>query len=147
MNTDDYTDLDDFTEGALEEKGEPSADDSQIISLARFREERKRDKVVVPEVSRPVDARGELTGTGDPELDGEVDGALDLITRLGKSERVRQSMIRHAFRYWMGRNETLSDSPTLMAMDKAYTTCDGSFNELLVALLTSDSFLLRKDRP
>ena len=44
----------------------------------------------------------------------------------------------------MGRNETLADSPTLIAMDKAYLGSDGSFTELLVALVTSDSFLYRK---
>jgi hypothetical protein len=44
----------------------------------------------------------------------------------------------------MGRNELLSDSQTLIAMEKAYVENDGSFKELLVALLTSDSFLYRK---
>ena len=44
----------------------------------------------------------------------------------------------------MGRNETLDDSPTLMAMDKAYVDSGGSFKETLVALVTSDSFLFRK---
>jgi hypothetical protein len=44
----------------------------------------------------------------------------------------------------MGRNEILSDSETLIAMDKAYVENDGSFKETLVALLISDSFLYRK---
>ncbi len=110
-------------------------------------EHKKRGKVIIPAVTRPVDTRGELTGTGDLELDGAVDGARDLIGRLAKSERVRQSMIRHVFRYWMGRNETLRDSPTLIAMDRAYLESGGSFKELLVTLLTSDSFLYRKDPP
>ena len=61
-----------------------------------------------------------------------------------KSDRVRQSFVRHAFRYWMGRNETLADSPTLMAADRAYAENGGSFRALLVSLLTSDSFLYRK---
>ena len=64
--------------------------------------------------------------------------------RLAESPRVRQSFLRHVFRYWMGRNETLSDSQTLIAMDKAYVQSGGSFKELLVSLLTSDSFLYRK---
>ena len=80
----------------------------------------------------------------NPNIEGEVDGPIDLIHRLAKSDRVRQSIIRHIFRYWMGRNEMLSDSPTLMAMDKAYLESDGSFRETLVALITSDSFLYRK---
>ena len=87
---------------------------------------------------------GVLEGTGDPKLDGEVNDAVELMNRIAKSDRARQSFIRHAFRYWMGRNETLDDSPTLMAADKAYIDSDGSFKEMLVSLLTSDSFLYRK---
>ncbi|MDB4371353.1 DUF1585 domain-containing protein [Mariniblastus sp.] len=52
--------------------------------------------------------------------------------------------MRHVFRFWMGRNEMLSDSKTLIAMDQAYVESQGSFRELLVSLLTSDSFLYRK---
>jgi hypothetical protein len=44
----------------------------------------------------------------------------------------------------MGRNEMMSDSRTLIAMDNAYVESEGSFKELLVSLLTSDSFLYRK---
>ena len=95
--------------------------------------------------TRPIDTSGELVGTRDPKLDGEVKDAFDLVDRLARSERVRQSFVRHAFRYWMGRNETLDDSPTLMAADRAYVESDGSFTELLVSLLSSDSFLTRKD--
>ena len=99
----------------------------------------------VPEASVPVDTSGELRGTGNPALDGPVEDAIDLVNRLAKSERVRQSFVRYAFRFWMGRNETLNDSPTLIAADRAYTENGGSFKALLVSLLTSDSFLYRKE--
>jgi hypothetical protein len=92
----------------------------------------------------PVDSRGVLEGTGDPKLDGEVEDALELIDRLAKSEKVRQSIIRHAFRYFLGRNETLSDSKTLIDAEKAYLDTGGSFDEVIVSLLTSDSFIYRK---
>ena len=95
----------------------------------------------------PVDGRGFLAGTGDPKLDGEVTDAFDLIRRLAKSDRVRQSILRHAFRYFMGRNETLSDSKTLIDADRAYRTSGGSFDAVIVSLLTSDSFLYRKPSP
>jgi mono/diheme cytochrome c family protein len=91
----------------------------------------------------PVDARGMLIGTGDADLDGEVTDAFDLIDRLAKSDKVRQSIIRHAFRYFLGRNETLSDSKTLIDAEKAYLETDGSFDEVIVSLLTSDSFIYR----
>ncbi|MFT5109695.1 MAG: hypothetical protein ACI9UA_005345 [Pseudoalteromonas tetraodonis] len=94
--------------------------------------------------TKPVDAIGALTGTGDPALDGEVADAFDLIDRLAKSERVRQSIIRHAFRYFMGRNEMLSDSQTLIDAEAAYVENDGSFKAVVVSLLTSDSFIYRK---
>ena len=44
----------------------------------------------------------------------------------------------------MGRNETLDDSPTLMAADKAYVESGGSMKALIASLLSSDSFLYRK---
>lgn len=94
--------------------------------------------------TQPVDSRGVLIGTNDPELDGDVVDAHDLIGRLARSERVRQSIIRHAFRYFLGRNETLADSQTLIDADQAYQNSDGSFDEVIVSLLTSDSFLYRK---
>jgi hypothetical protein len=92
----------------------------------------------------PVNPRSHLEGSGDEKLDGEVADALDMIGRMAKSDRVRQSVIRHAFRYFLGRNETLSDSKTLMDADKAYLESGGSFDEVIVSLLTSDSFLYRK---
>jgi hypothetical protein len=100
----------------------------------------------IPE-AKSVDASGELRGTGDPNLDGPVSGAIDLAHRLAKSDRVRQSFVRHAFRYWMGRNETLNDSPTLMDADKSYVESGGSFKALLVSLLSSDSFIYRRTTP
>ncbi len=92
----------------------------------------------------PVNAVGRLEGTGDPALDGDLSNALDLAERLGKSTKVRQSIIRHAFRYFLGRNEVLSDSKTLMDADQAYLQSGGSFDAVIVSLLTSDSFIYRK---
>jgi len=115
--------------------------------FGRFRTQEKLDKL--PRVngefpSKPVHAKAVLKSTGDELLDSEYDDALELIEKLAASDRVRQSMIRHVFRYFMGRNEMLTDSRTLIAADKAYLESGGSFNSLLVSLLTSDSFLYRK---
>lgn len=94
--------------------------------------------------TKPLNTLGELRGTGDPKLDGPVENAFELIDKLAKSERARQSIIRHAFRFYMGRNELLSDSQTLIAADKAYVDSGGSFKAVIVSLLTSDSFMYRK---
>lgn len=95
--------------------------------------------------TKPVVATGSLEGTGDPQLDGNVQDAFELIDRLAASARVRQSIIRHAFRFFLGRNEMPSDSQTLIDADKAYVTSGGSFNAVIVSLLTSDSFIYRKE--
>ena len=115
--------------------------------FGRYRTEEALDKL--PKVNgkfpgKPVNASGVLVGTGEKGVDGKINDALDLIRKLAKSDKVRQSMIRHVFRYFMGRNEMLSDSMTLIAADKAYLESGGSFKALLISLLTSDSFLYRK---
>ncbi|MDB4419373.1 DUF1588 domain-containing protein [bacterium] len=98
----------------------------------------------VDENGNPVDASGEIIASGVETLDGKVEDAFELIHRLAKSEHVEQVFVRHAFRYWMGRNETISDAPTLQAAHKAYQDNGGSMKALIISLLTSDSFLYRK---
>ena len=92
----------------------------------------------------PVSSSGQIIKSGDSKIDGSVKDAHELMHRLARSARVRQSFVRHAFRFWMGRNEKLTDSPTLIAADKAYVDNGGSFKSLVIELLTSDSFVYRK---
>lgn len=96
------------------------------------------------ELDEPVDTTGEIIDSGDPALDGPVENALHMIEKLSASERVEQVFIRHAFRFWMGRNETLNDAPILQAAHRAYRDNGGSMKALIVALITSDAFLYRK---
>jgi hypothetical protein len=44
----------------------------------------------------------------------------------------------------MGRNEVLSDSKTLIDAERAYLDNEGSFDAVIISLLTSDSFIYRK---
>jgi hypothetical protein len=85
----------------------------------------------------PVDATGSVTGFGD------VPHAIEMLHRLAKSEHVEQVFVRHAFRYWLGRNESLGDAPSLQAAHQAYRASSGSMKSLIAALLTSESFLYR----
>jgi len=96
------------------------------------------------EHGEPVDSSGEIIDSGDSAIDGPVADAHDLIKKLAESERVEQVFVRHAFRYWMGRNETLHDAPVLQAAHKAYRDNGGSMNALIISLVTSDAFLYRK---
>jgi hypothetical protein len=96
------------------------------------------------EQGKPVDSSGEIIDSGDPALDGPIKNALEMIQKLAKSERVEQVFVRHVFRFWMGRNETINDAPVLQAAHKAYKENDGSMKALLTSLLISDAFLYRK---
>ncbi|MAT09409.1 MAG: hypothetical protein CMM02_00225 [Rhodopirellula sp.] len=93
---------------------------------------------------RRVDAAGRISFSGDPDVDGEVEDGIEMMHRLGHSSRARQTFIRYLFRYFMGRNEMLSDSKTLVEAEKAYLDNGGSFRALVVSLLSSDSFLYRR---
>ena len=98
------------------------------------------------EQGKAVDTSGEIIESGDPELDGPVKGPIEMIQRLAESERVEQVFVRHAFRFWMGRNETVNDAPALQAAHQAYRTNGGSMKALITSLVTSDAFLYRKVR-
>ncbi len=93
---------------------------------------------------KPVDTSGEITLSGDPALDGPVKNPMEMIHKLAASERVKQVFVRHAFRYWMGRNENIHDAPILQDAYRAYKESDGSMKAMLTSLLTSDAFLYRK---
>ena len=97
------------------------------------------------EFGEAIDSSGEIIDSGDPSLDGKVENALELIQKLSQSERVEQVFVRHAFRFWMGRNETIHDRQVLQDTHQAYRESGGSMNALLSSLLTSDAFLYRRD--
>jgi hypothetical protein len=99
------------------------------------------------DLTGPVDTTGEIIESGDPALDGPVENAIEMIQKLAGSEHVEQVFIRHAFRFWMGRNETLNDRPVLQAAHQAYRESGGSMKALLISLLTSDAFVYRDSRP
>jgi hypothetical protein len=61
----------------------------------------------------------------------------------GPYENPQQVFVRHAFRFWMGRNETLNDAPVLQAACQASRDSNGSMKALLTFLPYSDAFLYR----
>lgn len=87
------------------------------------------------------DGHSVITNGPDPSLNGEVDDAIALAELIASSPYARRCFIRHVFRYFMGRNETLADACTLSAMESAFSS--GSFFDMLEALITSDTFLYR----
>lgn len=97
------------------------------------------------DAGQPVNTTGRITRTGVSELDGRaVDNPIELVEILARSEHAEQVFVRHAFRFFLGRNETIGDANTLQDAHQAYRESGGSFRALIVSLLSSDSFLLRE---
>jgi len=96
---------------------------------------------VTQEVS--LNTAGTVADSGDAKLDGPVTDPRELVRKIADSPRARQVFVRHAFRYFLGRNETLADARVLQDADRAYVENGGSFKALVVSLLTSDAFLYR----
>mgnify|MGYP003439827999 CR=1 FL=1 len=69
--------------------------------------------------------------------------AVTLVRNLAKSERTQQVFVRYAFRFFLGRNETVRDAKTLQEANKTYSASGGSMKALVISLLSSDSFLYR----
>ncbi|MGI9400860.1 MAG: DUF1585 domain-containing protein, partial [Rhizobiaceae bacterium] len=99
------------------------------------------------EQGAPIDTSGEIIDSPVPELNRKYKDAIEMIEALSKSEHVHQVFVRHAFRFWLGRNETINDAPVLQAAYKSYKGNGGSMKALITSLLTSDAFLYRKRMP
>jgi len=94
----------------------------------------------------PLDTTGAVNFSLDPKLNGPVKNPFELIERLAGSTHVEQVFVRHAFRYFVGRNETAADGPALVEAHRAYSKSDGSMKALIASLLSSDAFLYRVSR-
>lgn len=75
--------------------------------------------------------------------ENDVKNPVSYVRSLADEPKVRQVFLRHVFRFFLGRNETPDDAPTLIDMDATYLKTNGSLKETLLTLLTSDSFLYR----
>ena len=96
------------------------------------------------ELGEAVETTGEIIDSGDPALDGKVANAIEMIRKIAESKRAEQVFVRHAFRFWMGRNEKLNDAPILQEAYRAYRDSEGSMKALIKSLVLSDAFLYRK---
>jgi hypothetical protein len=96
------------------------------------------------DAGQPVDPSGAIGRTRFPQLHGAFESPIAMLEHLAGSEQVEQVFVRYAFRYFMGRNETLGDANSLQDAHKAYRESHGSFKALVASLLSSDSFMLRQ---
>lgn len=86
----------------------------------------------------PVDATLTLDGT---DVDGPVDGALELSARLAKSREVHVCATSMWVRYALGRAPVPSEASWVDALASRFVTSRGDVKALLVDLVSSPSFL------
>lgn len=90
----------------------------------------------------PVDDSTVVDNLPDPALNRSYTNVGELVEAIARSRYARRGLIRHAFRYFMGRDETLADGCTLTEMEGALDRT-GSFLSMLEALIASDTFVWR----
>ncbi|MEM7604733.1 MAG: DUF1588 domain-containing protein [Myxococcota bacterium] len=95
---------------------------------------------------RSVDSSAVITNLPDPSMNRTYRNTREFIEALSESAYERRGFIRHAFRYFAGRNETLEDACTLAAMENALDE-DGSFFSMVEAFISSPTFSHRRSRP
>ncbi len=91
-----------------------------------------------------VDASGYLA---DTDIEGPMNGAIELSNALAHSGEVKSCVIKQWFRYTFGRGETEQDSCTLAKLEQTFDQSRGNLGELLVALTQTDPFLYDTPAP
>lgn len=88
----------------------------------------------------PVDASGAITGT---DVDGPVEGALELSERLAASQRVHDCATQRWFRFTQGRAPEAADACHIDSLERRFLRTGGDIRELLVAMARRPEFRLR----
>jgi hypothetical protein len=94
------------------------------------------------DANKPVDASGEVLGTED--IDGPFDGAPELARLLAESEQVRTCVAEQWFGFAFGRPPAEDDTCSFDTMSVAFAESDHDIRELLLAMVTTDSFRHRR---
>lgn len=107
---------------------------SQFDALGKFR--------TVDEAGQPVSAAGSLNGyeLADPTFEGEV----ELAARLRELPELAQCVVTQLFRHSFARLEQPADGALLGTVFESFAGSGYSFQELLVAFVTSDAFRYRE---
>ncbi len=91
----------------------------------------------------PPDGSTTIDNLPDEALNGAYASPEEFIRAVAGSAFARRGMVRHAFRFFMGRDEVLADGCTLLEMEQALIE-EGSFLSMLEALISSETFVRRE---
>ncbi|MEE2788475.1 MAG: DUF1588 domain-containing protein [Myxococcota bacterium] len=84
-----------------------------------------------------------VSNAPDPALNRAYADPMTYISALADNEHVKRCFIRHTFRYFVARDETMDDACVLTAMESAYDESGGSFVSMLEVLATHESLVTR----
>jgi hypothetical protein len=93
------------------------------------------------ENGKPVDARGEMTGTAD--VDGPYDGGIELAKKLAASADARRCLALQAYRWANGRFELDGERDVVARIEQALAPAGLRIADVLVAIATADNFTRR----
>lgn len=106
----------------------------ELFNHAGF--ERATDHHGAPDGSTVID------NLPDPALNRAYATPFELLQAIAMSAYARRGFVRHAFRFFMGRDEVLADGCTLVEMEEALNRT-GSYLSMLEALVASETFVYR----
>ncbi len=95
------------------------------------------------ENGKPVDAKGSVSAAYDTKLSGPFNGISELARRLGDSRQVHDCVASEWMRFAMGRGLGAGDQCSLNQVQEKFMTSQGRFDDLLVAIIMSDTFRTR----
>jgi Protein of unknown function (DUF1592)/Protein of unknown function (DUF1588)/Protein of unknown function (DUF1595)/Protein of unknown function (DUF1585)/Protein of unknown function (DUF1587) len=88
----------------------------------------------------PIDARGGVVEARDQGLVAPVADLPELAARLGSSRQVHDCVAQEWLRFALGRPLDAADACALKTVQDAFMSAGGSFDALLLAIATSESF-------
>lgn len=93
---------------------------------------------------KTVDTSGEIKLANDPKLNGPINGAIDLVTKLGASPEVAGCVATQWFRWGTGRMEGPEDACSLETVGKEFTKASYDMRALPLAVMKTDAFRYRQ---
>jgi hypothetical protein len=107
------------------------------IRTAQLRDAVTNSQTASKDIALPLDTKGYIQGIPNSEFSN----AAELGKILAGDPTCQKCVVKQIFRYATGRQEAKSDQEQLDAMYKVFQKSGFRFRELVLALVTSDSFL------
>lgn len=95
------------------------------------------------ENGHPIDATGRVFSKTDDTLGGPFNGVIELSQKLAQSRQVHDCVAAEWMRFGMGRGLMAGDACSLKQVQDKFMTSQGRFDDLLVAIIMSDTFRTR----